>query len=288
MPVAPTRPGAVMLKQRVLTALALLAVLLPAVFHPDTTAFTALSLALVVAAAWEWARLNGCNQWTGLVLALVLGLVIAAFWWAGGLGYSWRSAWLAVGGLWVVLSVAMLKRGVAGWSSWPIGLRLGIGLCLIAFAWLALVQARQLGLSFLLSTLLLVWIADVAAYFGGKALGRRKLAPSISPAKSWEGAISGLVGVFLLGAVWVWADASGWGDQGSLYHHLWQLGPVLGILALLFLTAMSVAGDLLESLVKRSAGVKDSSHLLPGHGGVLDRVDALLPVLPLAMMLATL
>jgi phosphatidate cytidylyltransferase len=182
----------------------------------------------------------------------------------------------------------MLRRGVPGWSSWPAKLRLVTGLCLIAFAWLALVQARQLGLSFLLSVLLLVWMADVAAYFGGRAFGRRKLAPSVSPAKSWEGAISGLLGVCLLAAVWTWADAMGLGDQGSLYTRLWQLGPWLAILALLFLTAMSVAGDLLESLVKRSAGVKDSSQLLPGHGGVLDRVDALLPVLPLAMLLATL
>lgn len=288
MPLAPVRPGAAMLKQRILTALVLLAVLLPALFHSDTTAFTALSLVLVVVAAWEWARLNGCDQRVALMLGLMLGLAILGFWWAGGLEHSWRSAWMAVGALWVALAITMLWRGVAGWSAWPGGLRLGLGLCLIAFAWLALVQARQLGLSFLLSVLLLVWMADVAAYFGGKAFGKRKLAPSISPAKSWEGAISGLLGVFLLGAAWAWVDSSGWGDQGSLYIRLWQLGPVAALVALLFLTAMSVAGDLLESLVKRSAGVKDSSRLLPGHGGVLDRVDALLPVLPLAMMLATL
>jgi phosphatidate cytidylyltransferase len=277
-----------MLKQRIVTALLLLAVLLPALFYPDTVPFTALSLALVVAGAWEWARLNGSGPRASLMWGLLLGLVMATFWLAGGLSQSWRSAWILVGVIWVVLACSMLARGVAGWSAWLPGIRLGLGLCLIGFAWLALVQARQLGLSFLLSVLLLVWMADVAAYFGGKAMGRRKLAPSISPAKSWEGAISGLVGVFLLAACWVWADSQGWGDQGSLYSRLWQFGPVVAILSLLFLSAMSVVGDLLESLVKRSAGVKDSSQLLPGHGGVLDRVDALLPVLPLAMMLATL
>lgn len=281
------RPGVVMLKQRILTALVMLAVLLPALFHPNPTAFTAIALVLVVAAAWEWARLNGCESTTAAGCAALMGLLMALFWWAGGLEQSWREAWIFVGVLWVVLAVTMLRRGVNGWTSWPSSVRLLLGLCLIAFAWLALVQARHLGLTFLLSVLLLVWMADVAAYFGGKAFGRRKLAPSISPAKSWEGAISGLLGVFVLGMSWAWVDSSGWGDQGSLYNRLWQLGPVLACLALLFLTAMSVAGDLLESLVKRSAGVKDSSQLLPGHGGVLDRVDALLPVLPLAMMLAT-
>jgi phosphatidate cytidylyltransferase len=139
-----------------------------------------------------------------------------------------------------------------------------------------------------LSVLLLVWMADIAAYFGGKTFGRRKLAPSISPGKTWEGAISGFIGVFVLAASWLWADAQGLANASSLYGRLWTFGPLLAAVALAFLVAMSVVGDLVESLVKRSAGVKDSSGLLPGHGGVLDRVDALLPVLPLAMMLITL
>lgn len=277
-----------MLRQRIITALLLLAVLLPALFYSDTRPFTALSLLLVMTGAWEWARLNGCRPGVSLSLGLLLGLAMALFWLWGGLEHSWRMGWIVVGLLWVVLAFAMLARGVAGWTAWPAPLRLWIGLVLICCAWLALVQARQMGLAFLLSVLLLVWMADVAAYFGGKAFGRRKLAPSVSPAKSWEGAISGLFGVCLLAACWLLADASGLGNQASLYARLWQLGPLLGVASLFFLVAMSVVGDLLESLVKRSAGVKDSSQLLPGHGGVLDRVDALLPVLPLSMMLATL
>jgi phosphatidate cytidylyltransferase len=177
---------------------------------------------------------------------------------------------------------------VAGWRAWPAAIRLGLGLLLLACAWLALVQARQLGLGFLLSVLSLVWMADIAAYAGGRAFGRRKLAPTLSPGKSWEGAVSGLVGVLLLGLGWLWFDRLGLTDQPSLFTRLQVRGELLAWLAVIGLSAMSVVGDLLESLVKRSAGMKDSSQLLPGHGGVLDRVDALLPVLPLAMMLVTL
>ena len=270
-----------MLKQRVITAVLLLAILLPALFYPSIEPFAALTLLLIVAGGWEWARLNGCGSSLSLGIGIGLGVLMAGIWAAGGLSVSLRLLWLAVGALWVLLAVVMLARGVAGWSLWPRGLRLVVGLVLIACAWLAMVHARLVGLDFLLSVLLLVWMADIAAYFGGKALGRRKLAPAISPGKSWEGAISGLLGVCLLAAGWLWADGQG----NNLYARLWALGPLLAVLSLVFLVAMSVIGDLVESLVKRSAGAKDSSQLLPGHGGVLDRVDALLPVLPLAMML---
>ncbi len=277
-----------MLRQRVITALLLLAVLLPALFYPDIEPFAALTLLLIVAAGWEWARLNGVGSRPALGLGLGLGLLMVLIWLSGGLGQSWRSVWIGVGALWVVLAVAMLARGVAGWGSWPKGLRLWLGLLLIGCAWVAMVQARLMGLEFLLSVLLLVWMADIAAYFGGKAFGRRKLAPAISPGKTWEGAISGFIGVFVLATVWLLAEALGMANAGNLYARLWAFGPLLAVIALAFLVAMSVVGDLIESLVKRSAGVKDSSGLLPGHGGVLDRVDALLPILPLAMMLTTL
>ena len=273
-----------MLRQRVITALVLLAVLLPALFYPSIEPFAALTLLLIVAAGWEWARLNGCGSAVALMVGVGLGVLMGLVWHFGGLNLSLRPLWIAAGGVWVLLAVVMLSRGVPGWAAWPRSLRLWIGLALIACAWLAMVHARQMGLGFLLSVLLLVWMADIAAYFGGKALGKRKLAPTISPGKSWEGAISGLLGVCLLAAGWVWWDAQG----ASLYARLWTFGPPLDVLSLVFLVAMSVVGDLVESLVKRSAGAKDSSQLLPGHGGVLDRVDALLPVLPLAMLFATL
>lgn len=125
--------------------------------------------------------------------------------------------------------------------------------------------------------------------FRGKAVGGRwiktKLAASISPGKSWEGVLGGMLGVLLVAWVWVEIDRRwAWPDL-SFYSLLFAKGWWLALPALLFMSAMSVVGDLLESLVKRSAGMKDSSGLLPGHGGVLDRVDALLPTLPLAMML---
>lgn len=277
-----------MLKQRIITALLLMAVLLPALFYPSIEPFVLLSLLLMVAGGWEWARLNACAPAVAKAVGLGLGLALLAFWLLGGLEQTWRPVWLVSSLVWVGLAVVMLRRGVAGWSVWPAAIRLGLGLLLLACAWLALVQARQLGVGFLLSVLTLVWMADIAAYAGGRAFGRRKLAPTLSPGKSWEGVVSGLAGVLLLGLGWRWFDGQQLTDQPSLFTRLQTLGELVSWLAVIGLTAMSVVGDLLESLVKRSAGMKDSSQLLPGHGGVLDRVDALLPVLPLAMMLVTL
>ena len=275
-----------MLKQRIITALVLLAVLLPALFYSNPLPFEIVTVVLLGAAGWEWARLNGCAGHSSLALGLGLGGFLLVFDVMGGHKLQWAALWSAIGVAWLALAVVLLRRGVPGWGLLPRLARLTVGLVLLACAWLALVQARQMGIGFLLSVLTLVWMADIAAYAGGKTFGKRKLAPSLSPGKSWEGAFSGAFGVLVLAGLWVWADGRGWTDGPSLFTHLWELGPLWALLATLGLSAMSVAGDLIESLVKRSAGMKDSSQLLPGHGGVLDRVDALLPVLPLAMMLA--
>ena len=200
--------------------------------------------------------------------------------------------WLVGGVLWVLGSAAMLYAGVSGWPRVPVLLRLLGGLLVLWLAWLAAVQARMVGINFLLSALALVWVADIAAYFAGRAFGLRftknRLAPSISPGKSWEGVWGGMLGVLLVAAGWVYLDSAYQTGAASLYTRLYESGAVLLVLGAVFLSAMSVVGDLFESLVKRSAGMKDSSNLLPGHGGVLDRIDALLPTLPLAMMLVTL
>jgi len=166
------------------------------------------------------------------------------------------------------------------------------GIFALWVAWLAVTKARMVGIDFLFSILVLVWVADVFAYFFGRLFGgrifARKLAPTISPGKTWEGALGGLVGVVVCAFTWQhWGDLDASGQQ-SLYSRLFAIGPVFMVLAVVFLAAMSVVGDLVESLFKRSAGVKDSSGLLPGHGGVLDRIDAMLPILPLAMMLSSL
>jgi phosphatidate cytidylyltransferase len=197
--------------------------------------------------------------------------------------------WLIAGAMWVLLGAWMLQRGVSGWSLWPNGSRWGAGLVLLVLAWIAMAQAHQRGVNFLLSVLVLVWAADVFAYFFGKALGGRwiktKLAVTISPGKSWEGVLGGMLGVLLVALVWAEVDQALAPADLSLFSLLWAKGWWVALPALLFMAAMSVVGDLVESLVKRSAGMKDSSGLLPGHGGVLDRIDALLPTLPLAMML---
>ena len=160
---------------------------------------------------------------------------------------------------------------------------------MLLLSWLALVQSRNAGVNFLLSVMGLVWIADISAYFAGRAWGnrwiRRKLAAGISPGKTWEGVAGAVLGVAVLAWVWRYVDSQSPGIAPSLYSRLAQQWGAQGALALALLLAAGVAGDLLESLFKRSAGVKDSSALLPGHGGVLDRVDALLPVLPLALCL---
>ena len=278
-----------MLKQRIITALVLLLILLPALFYPSPEPFSALALVLIAAGAWEWGRLNSCSQTVSLLGALVCVLLCGLTWNLGLLHRSVPMVWSVVGGLWVLAGGWLLRKGVPVWPSIPSGLRWAAWLGALWATWLAVAQARVIGINFLLSVLVLVWVADIAAYFAGKAFGGRfsrgKLAPSISPGKSWEGVWGGMVGVVLLALAWRWADQVWQLDVPSLYSRLGSQGVWFLLLAVLFLATMSVVGDLVESLIKRSAGVKDSSGLLPGHGGVLDRVDALLPTLPLAMML---
>jgi len=279
-----------MLQQRILTALVLLAIVLPALWYPGGAPFAALALLLLTAAAWEWGRLNGL----GMAAALAVGGACAALcttaWAAGWLHRPQPYLWLGAAAGWVLAGAALLHGGVAAWRRIPAPLRLAAGVLALWLAWLAAAQARHLGIGFLLSVLLLTWTADIAAYLAGRSVGGRfiprKLAASISPGKSWEGAIAGLLATLLLAGVWgVLDDAA---SAHSLYARLWADYGLWGLLAAVAgLTAMSVVGDLLESLVKRSAGAKDSSTLLPGHGGVLDRLDALLPTLPLAMLLAS-
>lgn len=282
-----------MLKQRVVTAVVLLAILLPALFYPTALAFCAVALVLIAAGAWEWGRLNGCAHGVSVLLAAACVLLCGLSWYAGLLDKPLPLLWTLAGGGWVLAGAWLLRQGVAGWPRIPKGLRLSGGILALWLAWLAVAQARVMGINFLLSVLLLVWVADIFAYFTGRTLGGRfstgKLAPSISPGKSWEGVWGGMAGVVVLSLVWAGLDSAGPNAlSGSLFAKLWaRHGVLVMLVAVVFLAAMSVVGDLVESLIKRSAGVKDSSNLLPGHGGVLDRVDALLPALPLAMMLVS-
>ncbi len=273
-----------MLRQRVITALVLLAVLLPALFAANPLPFTALSLLMVGAAGWEWGRLNGLGQGTSLLLGGLLATAGAVAWWLGWTVRAPDALWRAAAALWILGGGLTLYLGVARWSKLPSILRLLGGLLALWVAWLAIAGAKALGVNFLLSVLCTVWMADIAAYFGGRRFGRRKLAPTISPGKSWEGVYSGVVGVLLLSVFWLWLDGRSWYSPPSIFSTVYSRYSALGLLLVaLSLCAMSVVGDLVESLIKRSAGAKDSSQLLPGHGGVLDRIDALIPVFPMAM-----
>ena len=278
-----------MLKQRVITAVLLLLVLLPALFAPMAWPFAAFTLVFVAAGGWEWVRLNGGGAMASVGSALLLALACGAAWVSGWVDSAPDALWLSATGLWVIAGALALRAGPVGWGLVPALLRCAGGLLLLWLAWLAMCAARARGLNFILSVFSLVWISDIAAYFGGRAWGRRKLAPSISPGKSWEGVWTGMVAVLLVGGLWVVADRQWALDSPSLYSVAVSGSGVLGMVLLsVFLTAMGVVGDLTESLVKRNAGAKDSSGLLPGHGGVLDRVDALLPVFPIAIALGAL
>lgn len=281
-----------MLKQRIITALVLLLILLPALFYRTPEPFCLIALVLIAAGAWEWARLNGYGQVAALGCGLLIVAAGMAAWWFGMLAQSLSLLWIFAGSAWVLVGAWLLQRGVSAWSDYPRAARLLAGLAALWLAWLAAAQAKVIGVNFLLSILVLVWVADIFAYLAGRIFGghfsRGKLAPGISPGKSWEGVWGGMAGVLILAFVWRWADAAWVVSVPSMYTHLGRRGWYLLLIAVVFLAAMSVVGDLFESLVKRSAGVKDSSALLPGHGGVLDRVDALLPTLPLAMMLYSL
>ena len=281
-----------MLKQRIITAIVLLAVLLPAVFYPTMHPFGLVSMVLIAAGAWEWSRLNHGGPIAAWMSGVLCAVLCVASWYFGLIDSAPRMLWIVIGGVWVIFGAWLLRSGADAWVKVPLALRWLGGILMLWIAWLAVVQARIIGINFLFSVLVLVWVADIGAYFAGRALGgrffSRKLAPSISPGKTWEGVCGGVLGVLLCAFVWRTWDAGGDVAQASLYTRLGRNGVPFMVLAVLFLTVMSVVGDLVESLFKRSAGMKDSSNLLPGHGGVLDRIDALLPILPLAMVFARL
>jgi phosphatidate cytidylyltransferase len=278
------------LRTRIITALVLLAFLLPAVFASTPRPFAAVSLVLIAAAAWEWARLNGIGSIAAIGPGVLLALVGAWMVYSGAMERTPPAQWWATLALWVVGGGFVLRGGPSAWPRWPAPLRLLVGLLLLWVGWLALAQARVVSINFVLSVLCIVWMADVGAYAAGRAFGKTKLAPSISPGKSWEGVYGGLIGVMLLALVWtLWADRSLPVDAPSLFTRLRSAFGWIGMFAACAaLAGLSVVGDLFESLVKRAAGAKDSSRLLPGHGGVLDRIDALMPVLPAAMALVSL
>jgi len=273
------------LKQRILTAAVLLAILIPVLVVDAAWPFALLTMAAMALAGWEWSRLNDAGA-LAVPLGVALGAACALALYAGWTTTAPRLAWWLEFAAWVLGGTWVLRAGVAGWPRAPRALRWAIGLLALWTAWLALANAKSIGLNFILSVFFLVWAADVFAYFGGRALGKRKLAPAISPGKSWEGVWSGMAGALLVAVAWLVFFGAGSIGTESVYTMVANRFGYAGLaLVVVFLVAMSVVGDLVESLVKRSAGAKDSSKLLPGHGGILARVDGLLPVLAIALAL---
>lgn len=272
-----------MLKTRVITAVVLLAVLLPVLFLLPAVYIGAFFLVAILAGAWEWSRLLAPETpraaWLYAVFCLAIILILLALQSA-----AWQFSLLLLAVIfWFFVAPFILAKGMNLSLQKLRPLYVVLGLILLPATWFAIIFLRELGLVFLLTTMALVWVADIGAYFVGKTFGKRKLAVQISPGKSVEGALGG----FILCYIYALACVFFLPFESTIFG-AWAIrfGWVPMLLMVTLLTAFSIFGDLFESQLKRLAGVKDSSHLLPGHGGVLDRVDALIPTMPIAVLLA--
>jgi len=274
-----------MLATRVLTAVILVPLVLAALFLLPPLWWGAVSLAAIVVAATEWASLAGCRKPAGLLFVLgtvLLGvnLLLSP---ASGFARGWPAGivlsvcgvatvfWLVVAPPWLAVrwkATSPLAMAIVGWI-------------VLIGAWVAVVELQARSPWLVLAAMAIVWIADTAAYFTGRAFGKRRLAPEVSPGKTWEGVYGALAAVAVYALLLVpLAGAGGYPDAVS------PVAIAIWVVLVLGLAALSVVGDLFESLLKRQAGVKDSGRLLPGHGGVLDRIDALLAAMPAAALLA--
>lgn len=272
-----------MLRTRVITALLLAAGLFAAVFLADTLLWAWLIAAVAALGGWEFGRLGGWGRgaalfggWVFLLCAAVIVFQPQAVGAPGAFGDAplLLPVLVAAALFWLLLVPLWLRYR---WPLQPV-LALPVGTLLLFPTWLALVQLRLLHPWLLVALLALVSFADIAAYFTGRRFGRRKLAPAISPGKTWEGAWGAIAVVFVYG--FAVAYGAGWLAGGEV---AWRLALLAVLLPLL--TFVSIAGDLFESLLKRQSGMKDSSQLLPGHGGILDRIDSLTAALPVATLI---
>lgn len=271
-----------MLKQRVITAVILLAIL-GAALAWSPAVFALLATLAIVVATVEWLRLIGWGRGVALAIAITFGVALIA-----SLHFSGGQVVRAV--LPSALLATIIWLGIAGlvMQTDALAVRLPrpaatvLAILLLGAAWNALVHFLLQGAATLLSVFVIVWVADTAAYFAGRAFGRKKLAPHISPGKTWAG-VYGAISAVLVAAIAAWVLL----PTAPMFTNrlLDDAGLPVTVALIIALVAMSIFGDLYESLLKRQAGVKDSSQLLPGHGGVYDRIDALVPVLPLAALI---
>jgi phosphatidate cytidylyltransferase len=269
------------LKQRVVTAVVLLVLLVGALAW-SALAFELLATVIVAAALGEWMQLVGWPRTVAVAGAAVFGIVLLFIALAAPAWVEWALLPLAVLAtiVWGALAMLLLQADAMALRL-PRGASTGLAVVLTAAAWVALVHFLLEGVAVLFSVLVIVWLADTAAYFAGRAFGRRKLAPHISPGKTWAGVVGAIVAVIAVALIARQVAP----DVRLLSNLLLANLGVAGAILLAGVVMVSIAGDLFESLLKRQAGVKDSSRLLPGHGGFYDRVDALLPALPLAALL---
>ncbi len=261
-----------MLKQRILTALVLAVIVVWAVLELPAVGFGVALLVVILPGAWEWARLAG---WNGArerlwYVAAVLALILLSWPLLGKSGFI-GALLVAVVGAWCGALVWLRRYAGRPERSRPMTVAVA-GLVVLAAPWAALMALRaDYGPRSVVFLLLLVWAADIGAYFAGRRWGRRKLAPVISPGKTWEGALGGGLATLVLalvGAAFLKVGASGFGF----------------VAVCLITMGFSIAGDLFESMMKRQSGLKDSGSLLPGHGGVLDRVDSLSAAAPVFLL----
>jgi phosphatidate cytidylyltransferase len=273
------------LRDRVVTAVVLAAGFLAALFWLPPLAWTAFAGVLLALAAWEWAgfaRRAAAGRFA-YAAATVAALVVAAHVLNLATGAAGTVALAPVYGLalafWMVGAPLWLVRRP---TRAPAALVLGAGWMVLLPAFLALVHLRNADARSLVLFLAIVWIADIAAYFVGRRFGRHKLAPRVSPGKTWEGLAGALVATGVYALAWI---AFAGGASPAIVRDLpWSPAWMLALVEAL--TALSVIGDLFESAMKRQAGLKDSGALLPGHGGMLDRIDAVTPVLPAAALVS--
>ncbi|MAD43767.1 MAG: phosphatidate cytidylyltransferase [Oceanospirillaceae bacterium] len=274
-----------MFKERVLTALVLAPIMIGGIFFLEDKPFAIFIAAIATIGAWEWANIAGYQRnWSriGYAFAVFVCLYISARFLR--VKPEYLIYYLAVGTLWWVVAFALVKRYPGGtdvWTARPV--RALLGLCVLVPMWVGFMHLKQQPHSSLLIVyvMLIVWGADTGAYFAGKAWGKSKLAPHVSPGKSWAGFWGGLATTVVIALIY-----------GYCIDRWVQSMDGHGVLRLLLITVItmviSVLGDLVESMMKRHRGIKDSSSLLPGHGGVLDRIDSMaaaVPVFAFCMML---
>ena len=262
-----------MLKQRIITAVILALALFAAIFYASDGVFALITGIVMLGAAWEWSKLAGLSQaLRGAFVAVTAGVLYLVF----RLEPGQQEVILLMSGIWwlcAAVAVLSFPRGAGVWSG-TAQLSL-IGLLVMAAGWLAMNLLRQWGVVYLIWILLITWGADVGAYFAGRAWGNSKLAPAVSPGKTWAGFWGGMAT-----SLAVTLAVMPWLEQAYTLSNL-----LLYVAVTVLLVICSVLGDLAESMMKRQRGIKDSGSLLPGHGGVMDRVDSLVATLPVFALL---